>query len=464
MSVTKRLEFSSILEAGALLRARAISSVDLTRLMLDRIEALDPELNAFVTVTGDLALQQASQADVELAEGADRGPLHGIPIAIKDLFATANVLTTGGSKYYEDWIPDYDSTTVTKLSDAGAVLLGKTGLHELAFGSTSINPWYGAIANPWKLDHHPGGSSGGSAVAVAAGMAYAAIGSDTGCSVRQPAQCCGIVGFKPSYGLVSLAGVMPLVSSMDHVGPLTRTVNDAAAVLAAIQGYDENDPSSVDHPMPDYTMSMSRGLDETTVGVPREFFFSGGDPEVVDIVSRAIEQFSKLGAAVIDVDLRDAEEAYKQADVTFSEIANSNGDALADNPDAFSVPFQQRFAAVTRCSNEDYDQAQKFRAMFRQSVESILQDCDVLATPTSTVAAAPIAAQPRNHDVERRKNTCVFNFTGHPSISVPCGFTEAGLPVGLMLTGGLFKDGEVLRFARAFEQATEWHDRHPNVG
>ena len=464
MSATKRLEFASLLEVGALLRARSISSVELTRLMLDRIAELDSELNAFITVTTELALQQAARADAELADGKDRGPLHGIPIAIKDLFATKGVLTTGGSKYYESWIPDYDSTTVAKLSDAGAVLLGKTGLHELAFGSTSINPWYGAIANPWKLDHHPGGSSGGSAVAVAAGMAYAAIGSDTGCSVRQPAQCCGIVGLKPSYGLVSLAGVMPLVSSMDHVGPLTRTVGDAAAVLAAIQGYDDGDPASVDRKMPDYTMSMSRGLDGTTVGVPREFFFSGGDAEVVEIVSRAIEQFSRIGANVIDIELKDAEEAYLRADVTFSEIANSNGPALEDNPEAFSAAFRRRFEKVTKWSDADYDDAQQFRAEFRANVEEILDDCDVLATPTSTVAAAPIAEQPRDHDVERRKNTCVFNFTGQPSISIPCGFTEAGLPVGLMLTGSLFEDGEVLRFARAFEDTTEWHDRHPDIG
>lgn len=464
MSATKRLEFASLLEAGALLRARSISSVELTKFMLDRIAELDPKLNAFITVTTELALQQAARADAELAKGKDRGPLHGIPVAIKDLFATEGILTTAGSKYYESWIPDYDSTTVTKLRDAGSVLLGKTGLHELAFGSTSINPWYGAIANPWKLDHHPGGSSGGSAVAVAAGMAFAAIGSDTGCSVRQPAQCCGIVGLKPSYGLVSLAGVMPLVSSMDHVGPLTRTVADAAAVLAAIQGYDEGDPGSVDRDMPDYTMSMSRGLDGTTVGVPREFFFSGGEAEVVEIVSRAIEQFSRLGANVIDVELKDAEEAYFRADVTFSEIANSNGPALEDNPEAFSDSFRRRFDKVTKWSEADYSDAQQFRTEFRANVEKVLDDCDVLATPTSNVVAAPIAKQPREHDVERRKNTSIFNFTGQPSISIPCGFTEAGLPVGLMLTGSMFEDGEVLRFARAFEDSTDWHDRHPDIG
>ena len=462
-SVTKALEFASIQEAGALLRARTLSSVELTQLMLDRIDKLDGKLNAFVTVTAELALQQARQADAELRNGRDRGPLHGIPIAIKDLFETAGVLTTGGSKVYETWIPDRDATVVRRLADAGAVMLGKTSLHELACGSTSINPFFGAVANPWKLDHHPGGSSGGSAVAVAAGMAYAALGTDTGCSVRQPAQCCGIVGYKPTYGLVSLAGVLPLVPSMDHVGPFTRTVCDAATVLTAVQGYDPDDPLSVDREAADYTMSMSREVEGLTVGVPREFFFTGGEPEVAEIVARAIEKFSDLGADVIDVKLADVQQAYRQADVTFSEIEISYGEALAKRPEAFSEPFRRRYAAVTKSSSDDYEAAQRFRAGFRKSCAELLESCDVLATPTATVAAAPIEKQPREHDIERRKNTCVFNFTGQPSISIPCGFTEDGRPVGLMLTGRMFEDGEVFRFARAFEGVTHWHERHPGL-
>ncbi len=389
--------------------------------------------------------------------------MHGIPIAIKDLFATAGVLTTGGSKYYENWIPDSDAAVVRLLSAAGAVMLGKTGLHELAFGTTSVNPYYGAIANPWKLDHHPGGSSGGSAVAVAAGMAFAGIGSDTGCSVRQPAQCCGIVGHKPTFGLVSVAGVMPLVSSMDHVGTLARSVRDAALVLEAIQGPDNNDPNSVDRATSDYSMPMSQGVDGTVVGVPREFFFSGGDPEVIEIVSRAIETYTDLGADVVDVDLPGVERAYHEADVTFSEIALANRKALEGDPDAFSEPFRRRYAAVTKWSDSDYQAAQAFRQEFRSKAAAVLEQCDVLAMPTSTVAAAPIEKQPRDHDVERRKNCCIFNFSGQPAISVPCGFTAAGLPVGLMLAGGMFEDAKVFRFARAFEEATPWHERYPEV-
>jgi aspartyl-tRNA(Asn)/glutamyl-tRNA(Gln) amidotransferase subunit A len=460
---TKSLEFATISEIGALIRSNELSSVALTTLMLDRIERLDGRLNAFITVTSELALKQAALADRELASGLDRGPLHGLPIAIKDLIATNGILTTGGSKYYAAWTPDADAAVVTRLYAAGAVMLGKTNLHELAFGSTSINPYYGAVSNPWKLDHHPGGSSGGSAVAVAAGMAYAAIGTDTGCSVRQPAQCCGIVGHKSTFGLVSKAGVMPLIDSMDHVGPLTRTVRDAALVLRAIQGPDNDDPYSVDHVQDDYFTQMNLSLDGAVVGVPRQFFFSGGDPEVVGLVDQALKTFQDLGADVIDMDLPDVERAYREADVTFSEISQAHGAALADEPEAFSEALRRRYAAVTSVSDADYETAQVFRKEFRQQVAAVMGRCDVLAMPTSTVAAAPIAKRPRNHAVERRKNASIFNFTGQPAISIPCGFTTTGLPAGMMLVGAMFGDAKVFRFAHAFEEATPWHRRHPDI-
>jgi len=431
--------------------------------MLDRIERLNDRLNAFITVTSDLALAQAQQADSELKRGHDRGPLHGVPIAIKDLVATRGILTTAGSKYYENWVPDADATVVKRLRDSGAVLLGKTGLHEHAFGSTSVNPFYGAISNPWRLDYHPGGSSGGSAVAVAAGMAYAAIGTDTGCSVRQPAHCCGIVGHKPSYGLVSKAGVLPLVASMDHVGPLTRSVADAALVLAAIQGADPDDPHSVDGARDTYLAGISPSLDGAVVGVPRRFFFDEGDPDVVKVVEQALPVFKELGAQVVGRDLPNIEQALREADVTFREIADACGEALKANPEAFSEAFRQRFDGVTRHSDERYTAAQEFRQAFRDHVDEVLAHCDILAMPTSTVAAAAIAHEPPGHPVERRKNCCIFNFTGHPAISVPCGFTDDGLPVGLMLVGKLFDDDAVFRFARAFEAATPWHSRHARV-
>ena len=463
-SAMNDLHYATLTEAGAALRDGDTTSVALTERLLRRIESLDGALNSYITVTADHALAQARRADDELREGRDRGPVHGIPIAVKDLIATNGIRTTGGSLVYENWVPDYDATVVRKLDEAGAVMLGKTGLHELAFGSTSVNPFFGAIANPWKIDHHPGGSSGGSAVAVAAGMAYAGIGTDTGCSVRQPAQCCGIVGHKPTFGLVSKAGVLPLVNSMDHVGPLTRSVRDAALVLQAIAGPDPDDPHCVDRPAADFTEKLERPIDGAVIGVPRRFFFEGGDEEVCDIVSASLEVFGYLGARVEDTELPDIDRAYEAGDVTFVEIVEANGEAMRGDPSLFSDDFRHRYDSVARSTPDDYAEAQRFREQFRAQVAKIMTNCDVLAVPTSTVAAAPIASQPPEHSVERRKNASIFNFTGQPAISVPCGFTRAGLPVGLMLVGRMFEDATVLQFAAAFERATTWHEQRPPVG
>lgn len=460
---TDGLHYATVAEAGTALRSGAISSLALTELMLGRIASLDGVLNAFITVTGELAREQARRADAELREGRARGPLHGIPMAVKDLIATKGIRTTGGSRVYEDWVPDYDATVVCRLAEAGAVMLGKTGLHELAFGSTSINPYFGAIANPWKLDHHPGGSSGGSAAAVAAGLAYAAIGTDTGCSIRQPAQCCGIVGHKPTFGLVSKAGVLPLVSSMDHVGPLTRSVHDAAIVLQAIAGPDSDDPYCVDRAVPDFSAQLGRPIDESVIGVPRRFFFEGGDADVSEIVTASLEVFGYLGARLIEIDLPDIERAYRAGDVTFVEIVEANGAAMRKTPEKFSEAFRRRYEHVARSTADDYAQAQRFRQRFIEQVAKVMTGCDLLAMPTSTVAAAPIASQPAHHAVERRKNASIFNFTGQPAISVPCGFTRLGLPVGLMLVGRHFEDATVFQHAAAFERATAWHEHHPRI-
>ena len=459
----KGFEHATISRAAAAIRAGETSSVELTRLSLARIELLDGLLNAFVTVTADEALEQAAQADGELAAGRDRGLLHGIPVAVKDLIDTRGVLTTYGSRYYADHVPDEDAAVITALRDAGAVSLGKTGLHELAFGTTSVNPFFGAIGNPWRPDYHPGGSSGGSAVAVAAGMAFAALGTDTGCSIRLPAQCCGIVGHKPTYGLVSKAGVMELVPSMDHVGPMTRTVRDAARVLEAIAARDENSPGDMAQALDNLIERMETPISGGVVGVPTDYFFEGGDEDVKLIVKDAIGVFEKLGARVESVDLPDCHQAYSEANATFSEVVEVHREALADDIEAFSEPFRTRYSAMTRYSPADYEKAQRFREEFTRRMEKVLERVDVLAMPTATVAAAPIAEQPPEHDKERRKNACIFDFTGQPSISVPCGFTGDGLPVGLMLCGGRFRDARVLRYAHAFEQATPWHARHPTL-
>ena len=463
------LEYATLSQAAAAIRAGKTSSLELTRSSLARIELLDGLLNAFITVTADEALAQAGQADRELAAGTDRGPLHGIPVAIKDLIDTRGVLTTYGSRYYAEHVPDEDATVIAALRTAGAVSLGKTGLHELAFGTTSVNPFFGAIGNPWRPDHHPGGSSGGSAVAVAAGMAFAALGTDTGCSIRLPAQCCGIVGHKPTYGLVSKAGVMELVPSMDHVGPMTRTVRDAALMLQALAAGEETDPGDesrapdqqIDKALHNLIQRVDAPIAGGVVGVPADYFFEGGDEDVKSIVKEAIGVFEELGASVEPVTLPDCRKAYDEANATFSEIVDVHREALADDIKAFSEPFRARYSAMARYSPAAYAKAQRYRAEFISRMEDVLERVDVLVMPTATVAAAPIAAQPPEHDKERRKNACIFDFTGQPSISVPCGFTDQGLPVGLMICGGRFRDARVLRYAHAFEQATPWRDRHP---
>ena len=459
----KGFEYATISQAAAALRAGQTSSVELTGSSLARIERLDGLLNAFITVTAGAALQQAEQADRELKAGRDRGVMHGIPVAVKDLIDTRGVLTTYGSRYYGDHVPDEDAAVVAHLHKAGAVSLGKTGLHELAFGSTSVNPFFGAIGNPWRPDYHPGGSSGGSAVAVAAGMAFAALGTDTGCSIRQPAQCCGIVGHKPTYGLVSKAGVMELVPSMDHVGPMTRSVRDAALMLEAITARDENDPGDVSQALDNLIERMETPVAGGVVGVPTDYFFEGGDEDVKSIVTEAIEVFEELGARVESVNLPDCHAAYSEVSATFSEIVAVHREALADDVEAFSEPFRARYSSMTRYSPAAYEKAQRFREEFTRGMEKVLERVDVLAMPTATVAAAPIAAQPPEHDKERRKNACIFDFTGQPSISVPCGFTGDGLPVGLMICGGRFRDARVLRYAHAFEQANPWHARYPSL-
>ena len=456
------VHFETISEVGKRLRSGKITSTALTELMLERIEAHNDKLNAFITVTAELAREQAQQADEELARGHDRGPLHGIPVAVKDLFATDGIRTTCGSKLFEDWVPDHDATVVMRLREAGAVLLGKTGLHELAYGNTSINPFFGAIANPWAPDHDPGGSSGGPASAVAAGLAYAALGTDTGCSIRQPAHCCGIVGHKPTFGLVSKAGAFPLVWSMDHVGPLTRSVQDAASVLKAIAGYDPKDPYSVRAPTSGGFDASEGSIEGARVGVVRRFFFDGHS-DVIEVVDAALESLSERGAVLVELDIPDIDDASAAADTTFAEATVVHEHDLRERPHAFSDEVRGKLEGYLDMKATKYAEAQHFRRGFTARVEQLMSECDVLAAPTATIAAALIADRPADYGRNATKNTGIFNFTGQPSISVPCGFTRGGLPVGLMITGRLFEDKKVLQFANAFERATEWHKRAPNI-
>ncbi len=415
--------------------------------MLDRIGQHNETLNVFITVTNDVALAQAEKADKELASGKDRGPLHGIPIALKDLFATKGIRTTCGSRLFENWVPDYDAAAVARMFDAGAVLLGKTGLHELAYGNTSINPFFGPVRNPWATDHDPGGSSGGSASAVSAGLAYAALGTETGCSIRQPAHCCGIVGHKPTYGLVSLKGVQPLVPSMDHVGPLTRTVEDASLMLDALTGQKK------------YACSGTT-LEGLRIGLVRPFFFDGYD-DVIDVVDQAVDKIRELGVDVIEMDLPDVEQASREARVTFAEALTVHGAILEWNPQGFSEELRGRLAESKNISKARYAQAQEFRRKFTEDAEALMSACDVLVAPTATIAAAPIDQRPEDYRRHGWKNTGISDFTGQPSVSIPCGFTDKGLPVGIMFTGRLHADRNVLQIGRAIQQATDWYGTPP---
>ncbi len=461
---TDDLAFATVSEVAALLREGRVTSVALTELMLARIEALDGALNAFITVTAERALAQARAADEALAGGQDRGALHGVPVAVKDLFATKGIRTTAGSRLFEDWVPDEDAAVVRHLDRAGAVMLGKTGLHELGYGSTSINPYFGAIANPWKPDHHPGGSSGGSAAAVAAGLAYAAIGSDTGCSIRQPAAFCGIVGHKPSFGLVSKAGAVPLVWTMDHVGPMTRSVRDAALVLGFIAGPDPADPYSAGREAGDYLGGLDAGIGGGKVGIPRGFFFEGGEPEVVGLVERALDTFPRLGAELVELALPGVEAAHDAARTTFCEALAVHWDDWQARPELIGPMVRKELESAAKVTAVDYIAAQDTRRRFAAAVDEVMTRCDVLAMPTVNVPAAPIAEQPPEYGRYNWRNTGIFDLTGQPSISVPCGFTQTGLPVGLMITGRMFDDATVFRFAQAFEQATDWHRQRPPLG
>ncbi|MEO1596092.1 MAG: amidase [Pseudomonadota bacterium] len=444
------LHFASIADAGRALRGGDTSSVALTTLMLERIAAHDAALNAFITVTDTLALAAARRADAELAAGYDRGPLHGIPIAIKDLCDTAGVRTTRGSRLFADHVPERDAHVVRRLHEAGAVMLGKTGLHELAYGTTSENDFFGPVHNPWRLDYISGGSSGGSAAAVAAGLAFGAVGTDTGCSIRQPAHCCGIVGHKPTYGLVSKAGVQPLVWSLDHVGPITRTVADAALMLSAMAGFDPEDPCSVDTAAGPFD-SAGGQVEGLRLGVVRRFFFDGRE-DVIATIDAAIAGLVAAGAQVVTLDVPEIAMASEQGRHMFVEALAVHERDLAERPNDFGAEVRGKLEALKRVSAADYARAKRYQPEFARRMEGLLEHCDVLCAPASTITAMPVGDLPDDFHFNAWKNTCVFDYTGQPSISVPCGFTADELPVGLMLTGRRFEDAALLRAARAVEE------------
>jgi aspartyl-tRNA(Asn)/glutamyl-tRNA(Gln) amidotransferase subunit A len=456
------LAFASIAELAPRLAAREISPVEVTEAALARLEQLEPKLNAFITVTVESARNAARAAEAAIQADHYLGPLHGIPVAIKDLYATRGVATTFGSPLYADWVPDFDAAAVEQLKRAGAVLLGKTNLHELAYGSTSANAHYGAVHNPWRLDHHPGGSSGGSSAAVAAGVVCAALGSDTGASIRQPAACTGIVGIKPTFGRLSKFGALPLAWSQDHVGPLTRTVRDAALMLQVLAGYDPRDPSSVARPVPDFTAGIDDRVAGLRIGVARAFFFDDCAADVVTALDAALEVFEDLGARVEEMELPHMDAAYTAGTITIAvEGAAYHAADLRERPGLFSDELRAAFELGSFYSGVDYVQAQRLRRQVMDATERAMAGFDAVVMPTSPVPATPIVGSLPEQAMLRPRNTMPFNALGLPAISVPCGFTTDGLPVGLQIVGKAFDEPGVLRIAHAYEQATDWHRRRP---
>jgi aspartyl-tRNA(Asn)/glutamyl-tRNA(Gln) amidotransferase subunit A len=459
------LAFLSIQDASALLKSRAASPVDLARVCLDRIQALNPSLNAFITVTAEAALAEARRAESDMQRGVWRGPLHGIPVALKDSIDTAGVRTTGGSAVFEHRVPREDAAVVARLRSAGAVLLGKLNMQEFAYGGTSVPSHFGAVLNPWDLKCIAGGSSGGSAAAVAAGLCYASLGSDTGGSIREPAAFCGVVGLKPTYGAVSNRGVIPLSWSLDTLGPITRTVADSATVLQAIAGYDPEDLSSQARPPGEYREAISRNRGRLRIGIPRDFFYAALDVQVQAAIDAALSVLA-AGIETIDVPL----EVSTDRTVFRAEAFAYHAAHMASTPQLYLPETLAKLQMGAGIDAQSYIRARRELDRLRRNMSPLFASVDLLVTPTTPTTAPQIAHYPSTFEgvlaLEAGsvlRNTRPFNMFGIPTITIPCGMTGAGLPIGLQISGPPWADQRVLQFARAFQEATRWHERRPPI-
>jgi len=451
----------TIVEASRRIAAGDLSPVELTRAYLERIERVDERVNAYITVTAEQALEQARALERELTPGRSRGPLHGIPIALKDNIDTAGIKTTAASAVYADRVPTEDASVVTKLRDAGAVFLGKLNMHEFAYGGTSAVTHYGPVHNPWNLDHHPGGSSGGSAAAVAARLCAAALGTDTAASIRYPAACCGVVGLKATHGLASIRGIVPLSEFHDHVGPIARSVADTALVMTALAGFDPLDPVSIRAEREDLRAAIGREVRGLRIGIPRSPFFEGLDPEIDAATTRALEVLTGLTGPTRDVQIT-APETYALLD---AETHAYHAPLLANpaNHALYQPLTLRRVMGGASVSAGVYIEQRRRMTIARNTVADVFADVDILVAPTCMAVPATIATVLANPAAEGSliRNTLPFNVFGIPAISVPCGFTRAGLPIGIQIIGPRLGEARVLALAHAFEQATEWHRREP---
>jgi aspartyl-tRNA(Asn)/glutamyl-tRNA(Gln) amidotransferase subunit A len=461
------LAYLSITEASRGLRRKQFSPVELTQACLKRIESVDGKLHSFITVTADLALEQARKAEHELLASADKGPLHGIPIALKDLYATEKIRTTCHSAVLQDWVPDHSATAVSKLGEAGTVLLGKLAMHEFAFGGPSVDAPFPAVRNPWNTAHIPGGSSSGSGGALAAGLCYGALGSDTGGSIRTPSSHCGVVGIKPTYGRVSRYGVVPLSWSLDHAGPMARNVEDCAILLQTIAGYDPKDPASANVPLPDFRAELKSGIKGLRVGVPRANWFDenkGTDPEIAAIFNTALKALKGLGALVVEIDGRPFSLARKaNQTILVAEGYAYHEKRLREAPEKFGSSVRTRMLEGAFLSAADYITALRIRTALKEQICANFSRVDVFATPTAPRPPDAFETLDPNEQNLRPNFTNPFNLTELPAISLPCGFTKNALPAGLQIIAPAFQEGTAFRVAYAYEQATEWHEGRPKL-
>jgi len=452
---------STLTDLAGAFRERRLSPIEVVETLLGRIEAEDKVLNAFITVTGERALEEAGRAEREILAGRYRGPLHGVPVGLKDLIYTEGVRTTMGSAFFEDYVPDHSATVAAKLEEAGAVLVGKTNTHEFAYGPTGDRSHFGPTRNPHDTARISGGSSGGSAVAVAANLLYASLGSDTGGSVRIPAALCGVVGMKPTFGCLSKRGVFPLSWTLDHLGPLTRTVEDNVLFLNVLAGYDPEDPYSASRPAEDFARELRRGVRGGAIGVPHDFYFEHLEDEVEERLREAIEVFRSLGAEVREVEVPRLPETLKAQRLTLAADAYAIHEGrLRDEPERFDGEVCERLMDGERLRAYRYAKAQQRKLRAKDEFEGALEQVDLLLTPTVPIAATPI--DEREVDIGGYQEsvrsavtrlTGPTNLTGFPSLSVPCGSTASGLPVGVQLIGRPFDEAGLYRFGYAYETA-----------
>ncbi len=458
------------------IRRRELSPVEVVEAHLSHIEATDPALNAFITVTADLARERAREAEAEIAGGGWRGPLHGIPYAPKDILATAGILTTNGSKATADWVPEHESTITARLNAAGAILLGKLNLLEFAMGSGVLSG-FGPARNPWATDYSPSGSSSGSGAALAARMVPLSIGTDTGGSIRGPAAACGIVGLKQTYGRVSRFGVTTLSWTLDHAGPMTRTVWDAAAMLGVIAGADPRDPGTAARDVPDYLEGLTPEVSGLRIGVPTAGFFESATPEVGEAVHAAIGLLAADGAEVVEVSVPHAHLAGSAGwIVAMAEAAAFHEKRLAEQPEDLDPLVRERLEVAKFYPATDYLKALRVRTMLQQEMAQVFGECEVMIVPSSLAPAAPLRSEEAarsdvapgadpDQTTSRPGNTFLGNMTGYPALTMGCGFSDEPpkRPLALQIYGPPFSEARLLQVAHAYQARTSWHEELPPI-